>query len=371
MQAPVAIIGAGPAGAAAAVRLGQLGVRDVLLVDRARFPRDKTCGSGISPKGIRTLRALGVWDRIAPHAYPVRGLRLVTPGGREVTAFGREATDAVICLRRTLDGALVDAARALGVTFVPELPVTRLLHEGGRVAGFAARDGREVRARYTVVAAGTHSSFGLEAGLDGPPPRLLQALMGWWDGVPFTPHAVEMVFDPMVAPGYGWLFPESATRVNIGICYEDPDRRVHARRLFERFLAKHYAGRLARATPVGRWRGHPVAYGFRVRRLTSAGRVVVGEAGRLVHPATAEGIYQAVRSGILAAEALAGILRDGVDERTALGAYEARCRRAFQVSFRAARLWRGMLGTPVLDWAVAAAGRPRLRRAIGRVMAAM
>jgi len=58
--AAVAVVGAGPAGAAAALRLAQLGVRDVVLLDRADFPRDKTCGSGLSPRGIRTLRELGV-----------------------------------------------------------------------------------------------------------------------------------------------------------------------------------------------------------------------------------------------------------------------------------------------------------------------
>jgi threonine dehydrogenase-like Zn-dependent dehydrogenase len=56
----IGIIGAGPAGAAAALRLGQLGVPDVVLVDRDEFPRDKTCGSGVSPKGINTLKRLGV-----------------------------------------------------------------------------------------------------------------------------------------------------------------------------------------------------------------------------------------------------------------------------------------------------------------------
>ncbi len=64
----VAIIGAGPAGTAAAAHLGRLGIRDVVLVDRADFPRDKTCGSGISPKGIGVLKELGVWEDVEPHA---------------------------------------------------------------------------------------------------------------------------------------------------------------------------------------------------------------------------------------------------------------------------------------------------------------
>src|SRR5438128_8052817 len=90
VHADVAIIGAGPAGTATAIHLGQLGVRNVVLVDRHDFPRDKTCGSGISPKGIKTLTALGVWRAVEPLAYRITGLRVVTPGGREAYVSGGE-----------------------------------------------------------------------------------------------------------------------------------------------------------------------------------------------------------------------------------------------------------------------------------------
>jgi flavin-dependent dehydrogenase len=366
-RAEVAIIGAGPAGAAAALRLGQLGVRDVVLVDRADFPRDKTCGSGLSPRGIRTLRELGVWEAVAPHAYPISGLRLVTPADRELYLSGGEAAAAVVCPRRILDHVLLERARALGVRFVPDFPVATLSVEDGRVVGFVARDGRGVRARHTLVADGALSSFTV----DRRPPRLMQAIMGWWQDVPFRAHHVEMVFDRRVTPGYGWLFPESAHRVNIGICYEDPGHRRNGRRLFETFLATHYARRLAGATPAGRLKGHPIAYTFRPGRLGSPGRLVMGEAGRMVHPATAEGISQGLRSGVFAAEALAPVLLEGRSERRAIAAYEARCRRAFGLSFGAARLWRAAVTSSALDRVVAAVQRPAVKTALGRLMAAM
>jgi len=367
LETQVAIIGAGPAGTATAVRLGQLGVRDVVLVDRLDFPRDKTCGSGVSPKGIGVLRRLGVWEAIAPHAYPIFGLRLVTPGDREVVLSGGRRVDAVVCLRRVLDQALLDRATSLGVRFVPNFTVTALASEGDRTTGFTGRDGRRVRARYTVVADGAHSSFVVARDARRP----MQAIMGWWDGVPFTPHHVEMVFDRMVTPGYGWLFPESPTRVNIGICYEDPAHRLNARQLFGRFLDKHYRARLGAATPVGRFKGHPIAYCYRVGRLASAGRLVVGEAGRMTQPATAEGIYQGMRSGVLAAEALAAILSGREREAAALAAYENRCRRAFRLSFGGAAVWRAAIRSSLPDWIVTTAQRPAVRRAIGRLMATM
>src|SRR5205823_1936375 len=154
------------------------------------------------------------------------------------------------------------------------------------------------------------------------------------------PNHVEMVFDKMLAPCYGWLFPEIETRVNIGICYEDPGHNKNARTLFEQFLEKHYSARLARAVQVGDWKGHPISYSYSVGELHSPGRLVIGEAGRMTHPATAEGIYQGMRSGVIAAEALRDVLSGSTDEADAFAAYEARCRRAFGASFWSARIWR-------------------------------
>jgi len=366
-RAEVAVVGAGPAGAAAALRLGQLGVGDVVVVDRAEFPRDKTCGSGLSPRGIEVLKTLGVWDDVAPDAYMISGLRLVTPGDREVYVSAGETAAAAICARRTLDDRLLSRAREGGARFVPRFVASDLRWEGDRVAGVAARDGREVRARITLVADGGHSALAP----DRRPRRRLQAIMGWWEGVRFRSHHVEMVFDTALTPGYGWLFPESDSRVNIGICYEDPHQRRNGRRVFEQFLSKHYGRRLRGAVQVGAFRGHPISYAFAVGRLASPGRLVVGEAGRMVHPATAEGISQAMRSGILAAEAVADVLAGRREERAALAGYEAACRRAFRVSFAAARLWRAALRTPLLDWVVAAGDRPASRAALARLMAKM
>jgi 2-polyprenyl-6-methoxyphenol hydroxylase-like FAD-dependent oxidoreductase len=72
VNSQVVVIGAGPAGTAAAIHLGQLGVRDVVLVDRHDFPREKTCGSGVSPKGIDVLKALGVWENVTPQRPMVK-----------------------------------------------------------------------------------------------------------------------------------------------------------------------------------------------------------------------------------------------------------------------------------------------------------
>jgi geranylgeranyl reductase family protein len=368
-EATVAIVGAGPAGTATAVALGQAGVSGVVLADRHDFPRDKTCGSGVSPKGIEVLRQLGVWPRIQPHALRIRGLRLVTPGDRECYLCAGEKLDAVICPRRTLDHLLLERAQEFGATFVPSCAAVELIEEDGRVVGFRAGDGREVRARYTVIAGGTHCALTTKRRPD--PTRLIQGIMGWWEGVPYRANHIEMVFDRMLAPYYGWLFPESDAVVNLGITYEDPEREKNARRLFQAFLDKHYGERLRDARQLGRWRGHAIAYDYAVGGLTSPGRIVVGEAGRMTHPATAEGIYQAMRSGTFAAAALRDLLTGRRSEPVALRVYEWRCKLAFEPSFLAGRLFRAAVRTPLMDGLVSAQRHPRVQNLTAKIMALM
>jgi geranylgeranyl reductase family protein len=365
IEAEVAIIGAGPAGTATAAYLGQLGVKDVVLLDKHPFPRDKTCASGVSPNGVRVLRELQVWDDVKPHAYPITGARIVTPQGREVWVNSGPEVEAIVCLRRTLDNAILQRAERAGVRFVPHFTAGELLTEHGRVTGVVARDGREVRARFTVIAGGTHC--------DLIPRRrkrkLIQAIMGWWDGVPFRANHVEMLYDRTLLPLYGWLFPEGDGRVNIGIAYEDRDGDKNAREMFRRFLDTHFAHRLGAATQVGAFKGHPITYSYRIANLTSPGRIVVGESGRLTHPATAEGIYQGMRSGMIAACSLRDVLLNGENEGTAFAAYERRCRETFRTSFLCGGVIRTLLKTPFFDLMVRQSGRPIVRRAAASLLA--
>jgi geranylgeranyl reductase family protein len=366
IHAAIGIIGAGPAGLATAVHLGQLGVERVVLVDRQEFPRDKTCGSAVSPKGCSVLAELGVNDAVVRQSYPVKGLRLVTPRGHDVCVSSPKDV-ALICNRRILDDLLLHRAEQGGAKFLANFEASYLLQRGDRVVGFRSTDGREVRSDYTVIANGAHSRLSCDRG----PRHLLQAIMGWWEGVAFRPHHVEMIFDELVSPYYGWLFPEGPELVNIGICYGDPQLSRNARQLFQSFLAKHFGDRLKPARQVGVWKGHPISFQARIARLTSAGRIVVGEAGRMTHPATAEGIYQGMRSGMLAADALHQILSNKAEPRSALRDYERACRRAFSGSFRAAGIWRQLVDCGALDIVVGASNHPMSRRVLARYMAQM
>ncbi len=364
IQANLVVVGAGPAGSATALHLAQLGVDDVVIVDLHEFPRDKTCGSGLSPRAIEALRELEVWDAVEPIAYPIHGIRIVSREGHEAWVSGNKEA-AAICLRHDLDAEIHKRSLARGVRFLSGFMASEPILRGDRWIGIKARDGREVRARWVVIANGAHTTFSTCAGEK----RAIHTIMGWWEGVDYRPHHVEMIWDDLTLPYYGWLFPETATRVNIGITYEDDHKRKNARRIFEAFLAKHYRERLEGATQLGKWKGHPIIYTYRIGALHSPGRVVVGEAGRMTHPATGEGIYQGMRSGMFAAEAIADILAGRELERDALARYERRCAKTFLPSFWAGGLARGVLRTHLLDYVLEAGKAPRIKAATARILA--
>ena len=366
LEAQVAIVGSGPTGATAALALLQRGISDVLLLDSHDFPRHKTCGSGLSPRAIEILKQLEAWDdHVKPLAYPINGIRIVTRRGNEAWASAGEQHGAAVCLRHDFDFALHKAALQRGARFAPRFKAREGILEGDRWVGVRAADGREVRARFVVIASGANATLTPNRG----PKRALQTVMGWWEGVPFRPHHVEMIWDDLVLPCYGWLFPETETRVNIGITYDDDGKEKNARQLFDRFLDRHYRERLAGAKPVFSIRGFPIVYTYGPEPLSSPGRLVAGEAGRLTHPATGEGISQGMDSALYAAEAIDDVLSGRSPEPDALRRYDRRCARRFLPSFWLGRGFRGALRTPVLDWVVSAGTHPAVQRTAARFLA--
>jgi len=348
METEILVVGAGPAGAAAAVQLGQLGIKDVLLVDRDRFPRNKTCGSGLSPGALHIAEALGIGPELRARANPVLTVRFVTPTGEELRVKANSA--AVILLRKEFDNLLVERAKALGVRFRAGFRVTEALEEHGRVVGVRGLDGSEIRARWTLFADGAHSLFTR----DDRERRHIDALMGWWQGPDFEPGRLDMVFDPELAPLYGWLFPETATRVNIGICIDAQDeygRKVprNLRAVFQGFLDRHYGDVLRTAKQIGAWKGHPIVHTTWIANVTRPGALLIGEAARLTHSGTGEGISQAMQSGMYGADAVARVVRGEASETVAWRGYLHALRKRFTVGFAAAYLLRDMVSSGAMD----------------------
>jgi menaquinone-9 beta-reductase len=361
MRNTAVIIGAGPGGAAAAVRLAQRGVKGVVLVDKDRFPREKTCGSALSPNGLKIAAELGIADSVKTLGYHIHSLRIVTPGNREMHLRTTDGA-AVVLLRKHFDNLLVERARALGVEFRDGFRASELVRQGERVVGVRAKDD-EIRADYVICADGAHSIFST----DQRPKRTISTLMGWWEGMRFAPGTMEMIFDRNLSPLYGWMFPETEQRVNIGICMdgEGPDGRKterNVRAVFARFLDDHYRQRLVGTRQVGKFKGHPISYTTWIRDCTGDGILYLGEAARITHNATGEGIYQAMQSGVYAADALADAISGRASEDKAWARYTWQCRQRFTFGFVMGHVLRGALRTPLFDAIALAYNSPAVKK---------
>jgi geranylgeranyl reductase family protein len=356
------VIGAGPAGSSAAREAALRGVASVLLVEKEDWPRDKVCAGGLSPPARRVLRRLGLWERVLPLGYPIRAARLHTPGGRDLRLSGRGV--ALVVRRRRLDALLAAEAVRAGVVLRTGCRAEELLVEQGRVLGVRA-GGARIRARRVIVGGGVAPRFHL---LPPPAARWL-ACLGRYAGVPFTPHTIELFFDPEVFPRYGWLFPESRRIVNVGLCLErGPPSGMSPRQLLERFVQRNLGARMAASRPLGRLRWHSILPSSRVLHRSLPGTLLAGDALRLVNPFTGEGLSYALASGLLAGRTVADGLKLDWDEARMARAYSRALRRSLEPSLRVGD-WINRRGHPLLSLASRAASTRFGRQLISRTLA--
>ncbi|WP_370914903.1 MULTISPECIES: geranylgeranyl reductase family protein [unclassified Corynebacterium] len=309
----VLVVGAGPAGSAAAIHAAGRGF-EVMLVDAARFPRDKTCGDGLTPRAMHQLQLLGFGPEIA-HGYRSRGLKLHGFGG-DVTApwpsspFGVEGS----AMRRTeLDALLLDSARATeGVTVYEESPAVDVTLGGGRVESVTlstASGEHVVRCGTVLVADGVRSTFGKLLGRVWHRGEVYGVAARAYCSTPFSDeewiHSHLELRDPdgMVQPGYGWIFPLSDGHVNIGcgaLSTNSRPAKVNTKKLLA-----HYAT-LQRATwglgPVTDVAGALLPMGGAVSGVAGPNWMLIGDAAACVNPLNGEGIDYGLETAHLAVD---------------------------------------------------------------------
>lgn len=300
------VVGAGPAGAAAGVTAARAGAR-VLVVDRATFPRPKTCGDALSNRGAEVVdRIVGEKHALGrvPHAV-VHGAVAVFPDGARIRrGFGGH--DGYIVPRHALDGLLREQLEGAGAEVREGARVERLLSSGTDIVG-AQVDGERVFSR-AVIAADGPGSVGWRA-LAVPYRRgrsLAVAITAYYEGVDFGHDAgrTEHYFESDLRSGYGWVFPPVDGECNVGI-YQRSDAFEHGPRKLgpwlDAFVERH-PERFHGARRIGKTRTWSLPLAIRPGPPGGSGLLLAGDAAYSIDPLSGEGIWQALDSGELAAQ---------------------------------------------------------------------
>jgi geranylgeranyl reductase family protein len=314
LSADVAVVGGGPAGAAAAITLAREG-RDVVLVDRARFPRDKCCGDGLTTSALRRYEALGLRPDAVASWKPLSDVWVRSPSGQEVRfPLPRHAgTYAAVARRADLDAAFLDVAKACGVKVYEGHALTAAaLAAGGEAIELQVSGLGTVAARYAIGADGMWSPLRKALGVAET------GYLGDWHAfrqyfTDVTGPAAERLsvwFEGDMLPGYVWSFPLPDGQANVGFGIPrvpgQPTSAMKAqwKELLSRPHISEALGPSARpAAPHKAW---PIPARLRSTLLTAAGgrALFVGDAARATDPMTGEGIGQALETAQLAAEAV-------------------------------------------------------------------
>ena len=373
----VVVVGAGPSGSACAYWLADAGW-DVAVLERKHFPREKTCGDGLTPRSVRQLRDMGLDDALTG-AHPYRGLRSCAYGRTLELAWPDHPAfppEGYVITRHDLDGLVAERAakagalvwegaevvgpildrRSAGVVPTGTPPEVLPAVVGARVLDRDTGRTHEVRGRYVVVADGANSRLGraLGASRDRTFP-LGMALRGYYRSPRHDDAFIESHLDVRdasgdVVPGYGWIFPLGDGRVNVGVGLLSVEGRwkgVNTSRLLETFVERAPASwGLSPAAACGTPTGGKLPMGLSVRPRIGPNVLVVGDAAGAINPFNGEGIAYGYETGRLAAACLARAL-SGEDVH-ALVDYESQLQAAYGLYYRVAREFIRLISRPEL-----------------------
>jgi geranylgeranyl reductase family protein len=358
----VLVVGGGPAGAASAYWLASSGHR-VVMVERKRYPREKTCGDGLTPRSVRQLEDIGLAEELAGAGHRYSGLRshgfgrtleLIWPDHPEFPPYGYVIT------RKDLDGLVAERAAKAGATVWEGAEAVEPVVEGGLVRGALVRSKAgpdapvPVRARYTVVADGANSRFGRSLGTTRNRAYPLgMAIRGYWTSPRHDEPWIDSWLDIRdkagnVLPGYGWIFPVGDGRVNVGVgllSTFNQWKAVNTTHLLQTFAEYAPASWDIRPeTACGPPTGGRLPMGMSVGPHVGPTWLLVGDAGGSINPFNGEGIAYAYESGRFAADAVDLALRSG--DGVALTTYQERLRSEYGLYYKVARAFVRVIGHP-------------------------
>ena len=358
----VLVIGAGPAGAAAGYWLAQEGL-DVVMVDKKVFPREKTCGDGLTPRAVKQIHDMGLGDQLSQfHRYD--GLRATAHGKTLELHWPTHPMypqHGYVVRRRELDTMVARNAVDAGATLLEGHEALTPVLERGFVRGATVQveDSEtpfNITARYVIVADGANSRFGRALGTfrtkEWP---YGTAIRTYWETPRHAEPWIESVLDvkdrqgnPM--PGYGWIFPVGDGTVNIGVGLLSTFRDFKS--VNTTHLLNEYAHMIADRweinpdQPTGKATSRRIPMGGSVGPKSGPTYLVVGDSAGNVNPFNGEGIGYAYETARMAAQILTEAIRN--NDPTALQRYQTLIDDEYGQYFKVARLFARIIGRPVI-----------------------
>jgi geranylgeranyl reductase family protein len=347
-RADVIVVGGGPAGSALAWALARKGVETVLL-ERARFPREKVCGDYVDPRGLRILEAMGCLEELGRFkSAPITHTSTFVESERHyhgpIPFYGQRgdlAPHGYTIPRDRLDAVMLEAAARAGARVHEETAVDEISAGSTGVEVAAGRGDRTVRYAAHLIAGadGGNSAVARSQRLSIDDPRFTVVAQRCYAAVAPAglEGATELFFGESTFPGYGWMFPGPDGLVNLGVGLLSEARERFDLRMpsvfstFVKELRRHHprCGEIEFASkPIG---GVVKTYGGASRNYFDGG-VLVGDAGGFADPMTGEGITQGMESALLAAPVLVAAVQAGEFGAARLAPYESAFRSYFDPS---------------------------------------
>jgi menaquinone-9 beta-reductase len=366
-EADVIVVGAGPAGSTTAYYLAQAGV-DVLLLEKSRFPREKVCGDGLTPRGVRALVAMGISVGEQDGWVRNKGLRVIGAGQRmelpwpELSSYPGYG---LVRPRTDLDQMLARRAQQAGARLLEGVTVTGpvLDDRTGRITGVAAKadaDGeRTYQARVIVAADGNSSRLSVSMGLRKRDDRPLGvAVRTYYQSPRHDDDYLESWLDlwdgDRLLPGYGWIFGMGDGTSNVGLGLMNTSA-AFGHTDYHGLLHKWLAGMPAewgfteenRTQPI---RGAALPMGFNRTPHYYRGLLLAGDAGGMVNPFNGEGIAYAMESGEILARTIAQALARArrTETERVLAGYPRALNQAYGGYYAAGRVFVKAIGRPEL-----------------------
>jgi len=365
-QADVIVVGAGPAGSTTAFYLAQAGL-DVLLLEKSRFPREKVCGDGLTPRGVRALVAMGIGVSEQDGWVRNKGLRVIGAGQRmelpwpELSSYPGYG---LVRPRTDLDQMLARRAQQAGARLLEGVTVTGpVLHDRtGRITGVTAKtaDGeRTYRARVVVAADGNSSRLSVSMGLRKRDDRPLGVAVRTYYRSPrhdddYLESWLDLWDGDRLLPGYGWIFGMGDGTSNVGLGLMNTSA-AFGHTDYHGLLHKWLAGMPAewgfteenRTEPI---RGAALPMGFNRTPHYYQGLLLVGDAGGMVNPFNGEGIAYAMESGEILARTIAQALARArrTETERVLAGYPKALSQAYGGYYAAGRVFVKAIGRPGL-----------------------